>query len=107
LADVEFQRFGIRLQFFHFHHFDSHNPIELQRSESSIVMPESLRLFLSVPQVAHSLNVSIPTVRRWIASGALPYRKVGGRTLVHQSTIDRIEAEGLNLPATTAEKPAH
>jgi excisionase family DNA binding protein len=82
---------------FHFHHFASLNSIEPQCSESSVTMPKSLRLFLSVQQIAQALNVSVPTIRRWIASGVLPYRKIGGRTLVHQSTIDRIESEGLKL----------
>jgi excisionase family DNA binding protein len=64
-------------------------------------MAESRRLLLSVPQVSEALNISVPTVRRWLSSGALPYRKLGGRTLIPQAEVDRVAAEGLRIAKVT------
>lgn len=63
-------------------------------------MAESRRLLLSIPEVAEILNVSIPTVKRWLSQGVIPYRKLGGRTLIPQAEVDRIVAEGLTVPTS-------
>lgn len=52
--------------------------------------PSLLPPTCTVRQVANSLNVSELTVRRWIASGALPGQKVGGSWAVLRSDLERL-----------------
>lgn len=50
----------------------------------------------SIPQVAEKLSVSVPTVKRGIASGSIATVTIGARRLVHDDEVERIAREGLS-----------
>lgn len=50
--------------------------------------------YLTVREAADLLRVSVPTIRRWIASGRLPADRPGVRTLrVKRSALNRLNGE--------------
>jgi excisionase family DNA binding protein len=67
-------------------------------------MAVSKRLLRSVAQTAEALEVSVQTIWRWIAAGALPTHKLGGRTYIPLAVVERIQDEGFSLPSKPAEK---
>ena len=46
---------------------------------------------LDVDEAAKELGIGVATVWRWIKKGSLVPLKLGGRTLIHRSEIDRIK----------------
>ena len=54
--------------------------------------------FLRPRQIAESLGVTERTIRRWIADGTLPSRKLGGARLVARSTLEQRLGARLDLP---------
>jgi excisionase family DNA binding protein len=63
--------------------------------------PAVARPWLSVAEVAGMLGVSQRTVRRHVAAGQLPHRRVGRRLLIPRTAVDP------NGPQwTAADKPA-
>lgn len=46
------------------------------------------RAYLRAQEIATLCGVSLRTVRRWIATGALPSRKVGGVRLVEKEALE-------------------
>jgi excisionase family DNA binding protein len=61
--------------------------------------------YLTVREAAELLRVSVPTIRRWIASGRLPADRPGVRSLrVRRSSLKRLNGEtgGRQSPHTQA-----
>ena len=52
--------------------------------------------FLSVEETAETLRCSIPTVHRWIKSGALPSVRIGARRLIPEAVIDTLIEKALD-----------
>lgn len=48
---------------------------------------------MSPAEAAARLGVSEATIRRWIAGGELPARRIGGRVLIGRGAIDAIIAD--------------
>jgi excisionase family DNA binding protein len=48
------------------------------------------RAYLRAGEIAQLCGVSLRTVRRWIASGTLPSRKVGGVRLVAREALEEM-----------------
>jgi excisionase family DNA binding protein len=46
------------------------------------------RKYMRAGELAHSLGVTARTVRRWIATGAIPSVKIGGTRLVPLSAFE-------------------
>jgi excisionase family DNA binding protein len=63
--------------------------------------PSVARPWLSVSEVAGMLGVSQRTVRRHVAAGQLPHRRVGRRLLIPRTAVDPNGPEW-----TRADKPA-
>jgi excisionase family DNA binding protein len=62
------------------------------RSGGEVWMDE----LLSIPEVAHQLGgISVWTVRAWLSQGRLRRTKVGGRTMVRQSELQKVITDGL------------
>ncbi len=53
---------------------------------------------ISVSDTAARLGICEDTVRRWIASGALPATKIGGRVLIGRSAVDALVAKANGAP---------
>lgn len=53
---------------------------------------------LTVPQAARQVGREPETVRRWIRSGKLPAKKVGGRYFVDEMEIEALSDESDMLP---------
>lgn len=66
-------------------------------------MPRSR--FLSVEETAETLRCSIPTVHRWIKSGALPSVRIGARRLIPEAAIDAMIEKALD-PVSRADSPS-
>ena len=45
--------------------------------------------FLTIPEAAAELRISVPTVRNWIAQGVLPSVRPGRKHLIPASEVDR------------------
>ena len=54
--------------------------------------------FLRPGQIAGLLNVTERTVRRWIANGTLPSRRLGGARLVAIADLELLLGSPLDLP---------
>jgi excisionase family DNA binding protein len=52
-------------------------------------MNEATKRFLRAAEIAEQLDVSLRTVRRWIADGTLPSVKIGGVRLVAEEDLLR------------------
>lgn len=48
--------------------------------------------YLTTAEVASELRVTARTVQRWIASGRLPYRRVGGRVRIHPAWLSAVDS---------------
>jgi excisionase family DNA binding protein len=48
------------------------------------------RVYLRAQEIAQLCGVSLRTVRRWIASGALPSTKMGGVRLVAKESLETV-----------------
>ena len=50
---------------------------------------------LTVEQAAHALGgISKYTVQAWLSSGKLPRTKVGSRTMIRESALERVLVDG-------------
>ncbi len=58
----------------------------------------STAAFLRPRQIAEMLGVTERTIRRWIADGTLPSRKLGGARLVSRSTLEQRLGARLDFP---------
>jgi hypothetical protein len=58
---------------------------------------------VSTGVAARRLDVSIPTVKRWVRHGTLDGQRINGRWLVTEEGVDRVLAARLALDALTAE----
>jgi excisionase family DNA binding protein len=61
------------------------------------------RAYLRAGEIAQLCGVSLRTVRRWTASGALPSRKVGGVRLVPREALEEMISPA--PPASFEEEP--
>lgn len=52
--------------------------------------PFSMKIWMTTSDVADLLQVSERTVRRWIADGRLPARRIVRQLRIHRKEIDRI-----------------
>jgi hypothetical protein len=59
-----------------------------------------LKKLFSVNVGAEAIGVSTPTMRRYIQEELVPVVRVGGRVLVTEDTIAKIQQYGLTLPAS-------
>jgi len=50
---------------------------------------------VSVEDAAHHLSVSIPTIRRWCKSGALPYVRRGRELRIDLSKVKALDAKDI------------
>lgn len=58
------------------------------------------REFCTVREAAEQLDVSVPTVWRWVKSGKLPALRIGGRTIrIRRSEVDAITRASVRDPA--------
>lgn len=51
------------------------------------------RKFLSKAELTNALGVSLPTVNRYLAAGAIKSVKLGGRVLIPATELERLLAE--------------
>jgi excisionase family DNA binding protein len=58
----------------------------------------SAAAFLRPRQIAEMVGVTERTVRRWIADGTLPSRKLGGARLVARATLEQRLGAPIDLP---------
>ena len=63
---------------------------DVQRPAQPRLGPEDYRLF-TVTDVANKLQVSRPTIYRWIAAGFIPTRKFGKRQRISISTLRELQ----------------
>jgi hypothetical protein len=56
-----------------------------------------LRRLYSIPESAAAWCVSVPTVKRGIALGIIATITIGARRLIHESELERVAREGLDL----------
>ncbi|HZS00196.1 MAG TPA: helix-turn-helix domain-containing protein [Chloroflexota bacterium] len=73
----------------------------LHEALRSLGRPE--RGFLTTGQAADRLQVSIPTVKRWVERGALVGGQLGGRWLVAAESVERLEGLRAALAALDQE----
>ncbi len=69
----------------------------------------STRAGVSVQEVAAALGLSLPTVKRWVASGKLEAVRVGRRVVILRPALERAlgtEGAAAVLAAATARGPA-
>jgi len=59
---------------------------------------EGAPLLLSVPRAAELLGISKTTLRRFIATGALPTVRLGDRVLLRPEDLERFVYSRLNQP---------
>lgn len=53
---------------------------------------------LTLPEASKVLRVKISTLRSWRLKGTLPFRKLGGKVLLHRADIQRF-IEQSTIPA--------
>jgi excisionase family DNA binding protein len=62
-------------------------------------------MLLHIPSAADALGLPVYAVRRLIESGALPYRRIDGRTYIPESAVDAA-AQIVAAALRTANVPA-
>jgi excisionase family DNA binding protein len=54
---------------------------------------------MPVEAVAKALGVSVYTVRRLVASGAIESVRIGARVMVSSAVVERVQSQGVSAPA--------
>jgi excisionase family DNA binding protein len=54
---------------------------------------------MPVEAVANALGVSVYTVRRLVASGAIESVRIGARVMVSSAVVERVQSQGVAAPA--------
>lgn len=67
-------------------------------TNNMLAIPGSPRLAFSVHETAASLGLSTSSIWKWIASGKIRAVKVGGRTVVPTSELNRILSASTGCP---------